>query len=110
MTIEEGNQCKGEMTMKTATGVATLALIMVILGGHEAFSQQRPQRAMKCEEQFTVLDTNRDGQVTQGEFLEGKHPGGHAEEVFQSRDSNKDGMLTKDEFCAGRGRQQGKMQ
>lgn len=97
------------MIMKTSKVVSTLTLILtVILGGPHAFAQHRPQRAMKCEERFTAMDTDRDGRVTRGEFLEGKHPGGHAEEVFQSRDSKKDGMLTKEEFCAGRGGTKGK--
>ncbi|MGE0827404.1 MAG: EF-hand domain-containing protein [Candidatus Binatia bacterium] len=95
--------------MKTSTVISALALILtVILRDHDAFAQPGPQRAMKCEERFTALDTDRDGRVTREEFMKGKHPGGHAEEVFQSRDSNKDGMLTKEEFCAGKGKTQGK--
>jgi hypothetical protein len=95
--------------MKTAKVVSAFALILtVILGGPYAFAQQDPRREMKCEERFTALDIDTDGRVTRGEFMAGKHPGGHAEEVFQSRDSNQDGVLTKEEFCAGKGRRPGK--
>lgn len=69
-------------------------------------TQRRP--VMRCLERFDAMDKDRDGVVTQEEFLAVRHPGGRAEDVFKSRDSNGDGKLSKEEFCAARGKGRGR--
>ena len=56
-----------------------------------------------CQERFDALDTNKDGQVTQDEFLAAPHHRGNAEQMFKAMDVNGRGYVTKDEFCSGKG-------
>ncbi len=63
---------------------------------------------MQCEENFTAMDKNKDGVVTQEEFMAVRHPGGRGEDVFSYKDVNGDGKITKEEFCSRKGPGPGK--
>jgi hypothetical protein len=41
-----------------------------------------------CQQRFDALDTNRDGQVTNDEFLAAPHQRGNAEQMFKAMDVN----------------------
>lgn len=58
---------------------------------------------MRCEENFTAMDANKDGVVTREEFLAVRHPGGRGEDVFAYKDVNGDGKVTREEFCSRKG-------
>ena len=56
-----------------------------------------------CQDRFDALDINKDGQLTQDEFLATPHHRGNAEQMFKAMDVNGRGYLTRDEFCSGKG-------
>jgi len=64
-------------------------------------AQGKPR--MMCQDRFTSLDKNTDGQVGRDEFMSVPHRRGNADAVFNGRDVNADGYLTQEEFCGGRG-------
>jgi hypothetical protein len=76
--------------------------------------------AQSVEERFKLLDTNKDGKVSQAEYVAAANPGGAnaganaggnrrqgqpaagREDRFKKMDTNKDGSLSLDEYKAGR--------
>jgi Ca2+-binding EF-hand superfamily protein len=84
-------------TLKLFLGV--ILAIAVITSISNVSAQKHPRHEMKCEDNFTKMDTDKDGKVSLKEFMAVKHPGGNPEDIFKSRDTDKDGSLTREEFC-----------
>lgn len=65
---------------------------------------ERGTPRMQCEEQFAAMDSDKDGRVTQEEFMAFPHRAEvDREATFQLLDVDNDGILTKEEFCMERG-------
>jgi hypothetical protein len=87
-----------------------VGLVTVFFVSGLAFAQGKGGQGaprLGCQERFDALDTNKDGQVTQDEFLAAAHHRGNAEQMFKAMDVNGRGYVTKDEFCSGKGRGKG---
>ncbi len=93
----------GKMVMGIAVG-AVLAFGVV----HAAEDQQDMPPMGGPEGNIKIMDTDKDGKVSQDEYL--AHARQRAERLFKMLDSNGDGFLTKDEFQAGRKRVRERMQ
>lgn len=66
-------------------------------GGNQAHMQAMRQQAdARKVEQFTSMDTDKNGFATRAEFL------AHADRTFASKDVNKDGKLSTSEFGSWR--------
>lgn len=84
-------------TLKLFLGIVLAIAVVTTISNLSA--QKHPRHEMKCEDNFTEMDTDKDGKVSLKEFMAVKHPRGNPEEIFNSRDADKDGFLTKEEFC-----------
>lgn len=89
------------------SSLAMAALLVPITWNH-ALAQGGRGQMMQCEENFTSMDKNKDGVVTQEEFMAVRHQGGRGEDVFSYKDVNGDGKITKEEFCSRKGPGPGK--
>lgn len=97
--------------------VTTIALFAAT-AAVQAQNANGPQGGgQNAEERFKTLDTNKDGKVSQAEYLAGGNVGGNRNggnnggnnaggnnraERFKNMDANKDGSLSLDEYKTGR--------
>ncbi len=67
-----------------------------------AVSAQPPPRRPKrmCEQRFTQMDIDNNGQITLKEFKTIQHWRDNPEKIFALKDTDKNEVLTKKEFCA----------
>ena len=89
----------------TAIFVAGVALAQ---GGGQGKGGQDGARETRCEQRFEAMDTNQDGQVSEGEFLAAPHRRDNPEQMFKEMDVQGRGYLTKEELCTGKGMGMGK--
>ena len=71
-------------------------------------AQTRPRARMQCEDNFKIVDTDKDGKISVKEFMDFEHKRANAEANFKLRDADKDGFLSLEEFCSQGAKGQGR--
>jgi hypothetical protein len=80
-----------------------IAGIAFAQSGGQGKGSQGAAPMMGCQQRFDAMDTNKDGQVSNAEFLATPHHRDNPEQRFKAMDVNGNGYLTRDEFCSGKG-------
>ena len=79
--------------MKRLILMSFIVLCMtVFLGGNIGFAQDTPKTGCAKQACFKSMDTDKDGQISESEFIESR------KKCFAAMDTDKNGSLSKDEF------------
>ena len=81
---------------------SSILAILLALGVSSNLQAKGTKGKPKTKDEFTKLDTNRDGKLSLKEFLHGKSDVAAAEAEFKKKDTNGDGFLSKEEFGGGK--------
>jgi hypothetical protein len=91
--------CPGKAAHALAAGgIFALALI------HSSMDARKMDREELIDELFAEFDTNRDGELSRGEFVDlvkyliGEHGIGVSSKIFEEFDANHDGRISRDEL------------
>ncbi len=92
--------------MKRTTLLLILAFAGVLmvwtscLAAQSSTGQNQPR--LQCQQRFSAMDTDHNGQVSEAEFMAVPHRRVNAKQMFQSMARGK-GYITQAEFCANKG-------